>query len=218
MKKMLVILVLVGNSLPAHDYDVARKAVPDTQQHFKNFQPIATQRLILRKLEPSDAHDVHAIVSDPEVVKMTAALELVNSLQETRDLVKTMCARYEQDLPTRWAVVDKATQKVIGLCGFVAYSPVFARAEIGYALARSVWNKGLITEVSKAVTDFAFTSMKVNRLEATVDPDNNGSIRVIEKLGMKYEGRLRQHIICNEQFRDRLMYSILRSEWAQLKS
>jgi ribosomal-protein-alanine N-acetyltransferase len=69
--------------------------------------------------------------------------------------------------------------------------------------------KGYATEASRAVIDYGFNIMNLNRIEATVDPENVSSVRVLEKLGMQYEGLLQKRVICNGQPRDRRMYGLL---------
>lgn len=87
------------------------------------------------------------------------------------------------------------------------------RIEIAYTLSRAYWNRGFTTEAARAVMDWCFRHYPVHRLYAWCDPRNTGSWRVMEKLGMKREGLLREHLLEDGEFRDQLYYGILRSEW-----
>jgi RimJ/RimL family protein N-acetyltransferase len=87
------------------------------------------------------------------------------------------------------------------------------RTELGYSLSRRHWGKGLMTEATRAVINWAFQTYGFNRIYATCDPRNVRSWRVLERLGMKREGLLRNHLKWNGEFRDQLYYGLLRSEW-----
>ena len=89
-----------------------------------------------------------------------------------------------------------------------------ARGEIGYALARKYWGQGLMTEAVRAMLDYGFNTLHLNRIEARCDVENAGSWRVMEKVGMKFEGVLRQNIMLHGRARDARMYAILREDWA----
>jgi ribosomal-protein-alanine N-acetyltransferase len=109
------------------------------QSFFKHFQPIETEHLIIRKLALTDAMDCFAITSDPRVLKMMVALPIHKTLQETEQYLADVIAQYEQDKNEWWAVVEKASNKVIGFCGFVEYKPRFRRVELGYMFAYDSW-------------------------------------------------------------------------------
>lgn len=197
-------------------YSIYLRKANEPVNHFHNFTPISTERLILRPFEDKDVNDFFKLMSDPEVINQTTALELLHTKKEVEDLIGKIKQTYAADFKRGWMVigiVEKQSNTLIGYCGFFSYTPTFARAELGYALAKEYWGKGYITEATRALLDFGFNVMKLNRIEATVFPENPGSIRVLEKLGMEYEGILRQHISRNGVFRDRLMYSVLKSEW-----
>jgi [ribosomal protein S5]-alanine N-acetyltransferase len=74
------------------------------------------------------------------------------------------------------------------------------------------WGKGYATESCKAIVDYGFATLHLNRIEASVDPENMASVAVLEKLGMQPEGLLRERVICNGQQRDRTMYGLLKKD------
>ena len=88
-----------------------------------------------------------------------------------------------------YAVVEQNSQNIIGYCGLFFCPDIDGQSEveIGYRLARSAWGRGYATEAAKAVRDFALTTLGIQRLIAMIDPSNIASIRVAEKIGMKYE-------------------------------
>lgn len=208
---------LPKGAIPYYDSYVLLKQ-PYLKNIFTSFTSIETPRLILRKVQPSDVTDIFAITSDPNVTQYTSTLEFTKTQKEAEAIVLTMIDRYKQDLPTRWVIFHKADKKVVGICGFFEYVPMYARAELGYALARDYWGQGVGTEAAQAVIDFGFKYMNLNRIEATVAPENKASTHILEKIGMTYEGTLRHHIFKNDVYCDRKMYSVLKHEWAEKKS
>jgi ribosomal-protein-alanine N-acetyltransferase len=86
------------------------------------------------------------------------------------------------------------------------------KAEIGYDLAKSSWGKGYATEAVSSLVDHAFSSLKLNRVEAKVDPENVSSIKLLEKLRFTFEGTLREYERVEGTFNDLHMYSKLISD------
>lgn len=115
----------------------------------------------------------------------------------------------------KWDLIERVTQKVIGSCGFHNWYAEHERAEIGYSLNEKYRGKGYMLEALKSVIDHGFNEMKLNRIEAFIKPDNAPSKRIIEKLGFKKEGVLREHYKSENQIHDSVVYSLLRSEFEQ---
>ena len=89
------------------------------------------------------------------------------------------------------------------------------RASLGYWCAVSHWGRGYATEAVRAVIDYGFRDLALNRVHADCHGDNPASRRVLEKAGLTYEGRLRQHSFRLGRFADKLQFGILRSEWSR---
>jgi ribosomal-protein-alanine N-acetyltransferase len=100
-----------------------------------------------------------------------------------------------------WAVVLKDIDKFVGKCGF-SWLPDNSEIEISYMLDEPYWGKGYASEISKTTLDYGFDSLNMKKIVAMVYPQNRPSIRVIEKMGMKYE---KESEYWNRKF---LMYSI----------
>lgn len=111
-------------------------------------------------------------------------------------------------------MVLKRESKVVGTCGFDWWSVRDACAGIGYMLARPYWGRGYTTEAVREVVGFGFRAMALNRVEAPVLPENAASWRVLEKVGMRREGVMRQRLFLKDAFRDVALYSMLRAEWS----
>ena len=111
-----------------------------------------------------------------------------------------------------WAIVEKSTNNVIGSIGVVDFKESVKSAEIGYALSRMYWGRGIMPEALKRVMDFLFDDVGFNRVAACHDTDNPKSGRVMEKVGMIREGVLRQSRVNNRGITDVMWYSTIRSD------
>ncbi len=105
-----------------------------------------------------------------------------------------------------------------GLVGFarLALDGVQA-AKLGYAIAVDYWGHGYATDAAHALIDFGFRELKLHRISAAMGPGNTASIAIAGRLGMTYEGRIRDHVYTNGRWRDSLLYSVLVDEWVAAK-
>lgn len=190
---------------------------PYLYPHFTLFplMQLETGRLILREFRITDEDAVHEYGSDPQVVKFMSWGP--NTKEETRNFIDT-CIKKQSEDPRRsfeLAIELKEENKLIGGCGIRASNPVHSEGNIGYVLNKEYWGMGIATETSLALLRFGFGELKLHRIYAMVDPDNFRSSRVLEKIGMTQEGRLRENLIIHGEYRDSLMFSILKHEWKQ---
>lgn len=190
-----------------------RRLVPKIEDVFADLPSVETDRLLLRRATMVDAADMFEYASDAEVARYTT-WEPHASIEESRMFLEFLLHRYSGGEVAEWGVVHKADNKLIGTCGFSMWNPYNARAEVAYAMARPYWGQGLMTEAVRAVLDFGFVRMALNRIEARCLPANIGSARVMEKAGMQYEGLLREQMYAKGRYHDLKMYSILRREWS----
>jgi ribosomal-protein-alanine N-acetyltransferase len=189
------------------------RAKVNVEDVFGDLQSLETERLLLRKLSLEDAGDLFAYASDPEVARYTT-WEAHKTIDDSRTVLSQWVDLYATGQVAPWGVVHKGDAKLIGTCGFVSWAPRHARAEVAYALSRPYWGKGYTTEAVRAVIAFGFNTKGLNRIEARCDIPNIASARVMEKVGMKFEGVLRQQLFVKGVYVDLKMYSILRTEWA----
>jgi len=173
---------------------------------------LETERLILRRIAMSDAKDIFAYSCDEEVARHVL-WSAQKHISEAKEYCKYMMRRYKNDEPSSWGIIEKRTGRLVGTIGFMSYSEENASAEVGYSLARWLWNGGYMTEALIAVIDYAFESMDLNRIEAQHELTNPASGRVMEKCGMKKEGVLRQRLYNKGKYCDMALYSILRDDW-----
>ena len=174
----------------------------------EQFLTLQTPRLILRKLEISDAEDIFAYTSDREVALYTS-WRAHRSIHETYEYLNNIVFQlYRSGKGMAWGIVEKENRKLIGNCSLHTTS-VHRRAEIGYVLSKDYWGKGLMTEAARATIAFGFHVMHLQRIQAICNLDNIASARVLEKSGMQFEGILRNYIFEKERFWDVKMYAIV---------
>lgn len=171
---------------------------------------LETERLVLRPLERRDAPSVEREVSRVEIARMMAipypypehaAADWIATTKPGRD----------------FAVELRETGELVGAITINPHEQ-HKRASLGYWCAVSHWGRGYATEAVRAVIDYGFRDLALNRVHAECHGDNPASRRVLEKAGLTYEGRLRQHSFRLGRFADKLQFGILRSEWSKRES
>lgn len=184
----------------------------------QNAATLETARLILRDFRVEDWSDAQEYGSDPEVVKYMPFGP--NTEDETKAFIGRAMARQNESPRAFYdfAIVRKSDHKVIGSCSINITNVENREAMVGYILNRNFWNQGYITEAVRAVISFGFEKMNLHRIIASCDPENTGSYRVMEKLGMVREGHLREERLFKGVWRDFLLYSVLEKEWHAHKS
>jgi RimJ/RimL family protein N-acetyltransferase len=171
---------------------------------------LSSERLALREFRVADVQDVQMYASDPEVSRFTDWGP--SGLAETHDRVIARAERgVEGDDVFSWAVTLRGEDRVIGSAEVRIDSCEHRRAEFGYVFAREVWGRGLATETVLLLRETAFGPLGMHRLYATCHPDNEASVRVLEKAGLQLEGRLRDHLWVRGAWRDSLLYAALSS-------
>jgi RimJ/RimL family protein N-acetyltransferase len=174
---------------------------------------IETPRLILRELGDNDAPAVQSYAGDIEVVRY---LDWGPSTPE--DTVRFLAvARAARDAVPRTAhhlaIVLKADGRLIGGCRIEIRSAAHGSGDLGYVLARQAWGHGYATEATRALLGFGFERLALHRIWATCDVENRASARVLEKVGMRREGHLRQNVRRKGEWGDSYLYAILAPEW-----
>lgn len=172
---------------------------------------LTTARLVLRQLREDDAAALYPVLSDPEVMIWWSSGPHA-SLAETADYVKRNAA--EDNGYLCWAITagdDVALGWVILIDGKPDVK------EIGYILRRDQWGTGIAREAVSRVIDHGFCDMRLRRIYADTDPENPGSIGLLERLGFQCEGRLRGEWETHIGIRDSLIFGLLRDEWMMEK-
>lgn len=178
---------------------------------------INTERLTLRKFDFADAEDMLELwASKPEIQHMYSE-PTYNTLDEVKGLLKKYIQNYDNSDYYRWAIVDNDSDRCIGQIAFYLVNLNNHFAEIEYCIATDYQNRGLMTEAVKAVIGFGFEKIGLHKIQISTKEINAPSKRVIEKCGFNYEGTLRDYFYYDGKYIDRLYYSMLFSEFENLK-
>jgi len=172
-------------------------------------ESIQTPRLLLRRYRVTDAEDAYAYARDPEWGRFLPPVPRPYERRHADEFVAgQVLANWDQE--PAWAIEHDG--RVVGGVS-LRLAPRNERAELGYSIARWLWGRGLTTEAVSAVIDEAFRCLPLRKIAARAAAASLGSIRVMEKVGMQYEGRLRQHWVVHDQICDSVHYGLLREEW-----
>lgn len=173
---------------------------------------IETARLELRKFTLDDASAMFGNwASDPEVTKYLT-WPAHGSVEISEMVISDWVSHYGEDTFYQWAIIPKALGQPIGSISVVSRNDAAELVHIGYCIGKAWWRKGYTSEALKAVMDFFFDEVGVNRVETRHDPNNPNSGRVMRKCGMKYEGTLRQSDRNNQGICDASWYGLLKEE------
>lgn len=164
----------------------------------------------LREFRRDDVDAALALVGDERVTQWLSFDS--RTREQAVDMIEGTIKRAQDEPRTEYylAVVLPADELVgfarLGLTGVQA-------AKLGYAIAADHWGRGYAPDATRTVVNFGFSTLQLHRISAAIGPDNVASVAVVERLGMRYEGRLRHHVFTNGSWRDSNLYSILRPEW-----
>lgn len=179
---------------------------------FVPFPRLETERLILREVEKEDMEQLYEMLSDAEVAKF----DYFYPVRSKAEVIKFI-ERYKNELKENeeitWGIILKETNKLIGTCCLGDFDEGARRAEIGYDITQYEWGKGYATEALEAVIDFGFNVMDLNRIEATITPGNNASVKVLKKLNFIQEGIVRERDFIKGKLEDGIIMSILKREY-----
>jgi [ribosomal protein S5]-alanine N-acetyltransferase len=174
--------------------------------------PLETARLLLRPIALADAEALYEVFRDPETMRFMDCL-VSQKVDDTRGVIERWMFVFP-DWHATWAIVLKETGTLIGMINYHHRDPWNRHLEVGYALARQHWRKGLTSEALSAVLDYCFAKLGSNRAEATIHPENIAAIRLAERAGFCCEGGpLRQRKLVAGEYRDVMIYGLLLQDW-----
>jgi ribosomal-protein-alanine N-acetyltransferase len=147
-------------------------------------ESFSTERTLLRPLTQADASELFLTTGDAEVMKYWRGGP-DKTLEQTEAGIAKINSHWNRHGFGDWGVELKKNGELIGFCG-LHYIEDMAEVNIGYALKKEVWRKGLGYEVCRRVLDYGFGALDVNEIVAVIRPENTTSIRLAQKLGMVF--------------------------------
>lgn len=195
---------LVLSGVPSH-----QEPVPSS---VADFLPIRTDRLILRRFQPADLARFMAYRNDPEVVRYDGVRPVTEARARAFIAAQAVTPAAE---PGMWLqiAVELPGAGLIGDCGFQVDEGTPGTAEIGYRLRRDLWGQGFASEAVAGVLDWAFGTLGLHRVIATIDTRNTRSVALVERLGFRLEGQLVESYPEPDGWSDEYLYAILEREW-----
>jgi RimJ/RimL family protein N-acetyltransferase len=174
--------------------------------------PIRTARLVLRDFVEADWRAVHEYASDVEVVKNM--IWGPNTEAQTKEFLAATVAGQSRKPREQFGLAIEFEGRVVGGCRIEMQDAAKREADLGYVMNRRYWGRGIATEAARGLLAFGLGELKLHRVWATCDPENAGSIRVLEKSGMQREGLMREHQFVKGRWRDSLLYAMLDRDWS----
>jgi RimJ/RimL family protein N-acetyltransferase len=145
---------------------------------------LKTERLILRRFTNLDLDSLHKHRSDKDVMKYLGG---VQKIEQVAQRLRAYAEFYDNNGYAMCALIWRKTEEFIGVGGLQASSRVAGETEVGYTIDKKFWGKGIATECTRACLDFGFNKIGLKKVIALTHQANTGSIRVLEKAGMKFE-------------------------------
>lgn len=179
---------------------------------FSNIPMLQTERLTLRRLMVSDTLDMYEYSKNEEVTRYLT-WEAHPDASYTREYLQYLGTHYNVGDFFDWAVVLDSEDKMIGTCGFTRFDYNNNSGEIGYVINPAYRGRGIADEAVRAVMQFGFETLRLNRIEAKFIEGNSASMRVMEKTGMTFEGYHRSSMYIKGDYRTIGVCAILREEY-----
>ena len=167
---------------------------------------LETARLFLRPMNESDVAAIYALRSDAEIMRFIRAPQM--NRPDVAAWINLISSLWETEKIGLCAVFDKTSNSLIGWCGLWRLQET-GETEVGYAIAKDFQKKGLASEAAAKFLEYGFDRLNLDKIVAVARPENVASCRVMEKIGMKFDG------IGKYYDRDLAHYSILREDFNQ---
>ena len=171
-----------------------------------------TQRLTLRPIQATDKAAVFDYRSDAETNKYQGWIPKTE--KEVEDFIAKNHTEF--NLPDTWfqlVIIEKESEKIIGDMGIHFIGTENQQVELGCTLNKTFQNKGYATEALRGIIDFLFKELKKHRIVTSIDPENESSIRLVERLGFRKEAHFVESLYFNGQWVDDIVYALLAREW-----
>ena len=177
--------------------------------NFSPFPVIETERLVLREITDGDLAEIFYQRSDPQMMKYVDR-KPASSMQDASDFLGRVQAALVSNDGITWGIALKNEPKLIGNMGLWRVDKEHHRAELGYVLHPEHQSKGYASEAMKAILHYGFHTMKLHSVEANVNPNNEASIKLLERNGFIREAYFKENYFFDGRFLDSAIYSLIR--------
>jgi len=194
-------------------HDNVRSDIAATLDGLPAFPRLQGKRICLRPPAADDADALFALFADPEVMRYWSRPPMT-ARAEAEGLIGEILAGFDQRTLFNWMVVSRSDDALIGTCALFRIERRHRRAEIGYSLRSDQWGRGFAAESVSLMLDWAFRTLRLHRIEADIDPRNDSSRRLLERLGFASEGVLRERYFVGDEVSDTQLFGLLESDWS----
>jgi ribosomal-protein-alanine N-acetyltransferase len=171
---------------------------------------LSTPRLRLRQFRTEDADAMHECFADAEAMRFWNRPVHTKPI-ETERAVRN-CIDCTPSYYRFWAVADAGTDRCLGMVNYHDGHIRSQRVAIGYIINPARQRQGIATEAVSAMLDFCFGELGLHRAQAFIDPDNTASRMLVEKLGFRCEGLLRDNLRVGDVRRNEMLYALLKTD------
>lgn len=173
---------------------------------------LETPRLLIRGTTEDEYVQIFQQYDDDALMQYFGFLN-ETELETEKAKVKGGLSNYRTEVMF-FHLIEKASNKVLGSCGYHHWFKIHSRAEIGYALKKDEYkNKGFMREAIVPIIDYGFNKMALNRIEAFIGPNNIASQKTVLGQGFKQEGILKEHYNAEGKLQDSIVFALLKSEY-----
>lgn len=176
--------------------------------NFIPFPELTTDRLLLRQITQTDVNEILFLRSDPGVMRYLDRTP-AKTLEDAFVFLKSIADLEKNKSAVTWAVTLKGDSKLIGTVCYWNIKPEHYRAEVGYVLHPDFQGKGIMQETLTAVLDYGFNVMKLHSIEADINPNNEASIKLLERNNFVREAYFKENYFYDGKFLDSAIYSLL---------
>lgn len=183
----------------------------------KTAPTLHTERLILRSFTFEDAQNVQRLASEPDVASMVPGIPHPYEEGMAEKWIRSCYEKFEKNKALDFAITLRTDGNLIGTIE-LRLDRENENGELGYWVGKPYWNRGYCTEAARAVVAYSFEVLKLNRIQAYHFKRNTASGRVMQKIGMHYEGCFRKHVKKLDNFEDSMRYGMLKADFNSLAS
>jgi ribosomal-protein-alanine N-acetyltransferase len=178
------------------------------------FEYIETPRLMLRKISPIELNWLFENCSMDDI-KSILNIKTQEAFDKEKQKYEQGYSCYNKTL-LYFQIIDKASNQMVGSCGFVRLYNDHARGEVGYAMSNEMFKRrGIMSEALERIIEYGFKDLNLNRIEAYVSPNNVASMKLMKKFKFVEEGLMRGHYFIDGEYQDSLVFSILKKEYGK---
>lgn len=181
------------------------------------FPQLQGKRVRLRGPRKDDAGALFKLFADPQVMRYWSRPPMT-AISEAEGLIEEIDESFTQRTKLNWVLTLRNDDMVIGTCTLFRLEARHRRAEVGYALRSDLWGRGIATEAATLALDWAFRVLGLHRIEADIDPRNDSSRKLLQRLGFASEGVLRERYFVGGEISDTELFGLLEGDWAKRTS